>query len=66
MTPYRELNGKQAPMNECFFAFSNAQYEEGVKKAGIDGKKIYRADGGLYGTHEGITNFYKFYDDLTK
>lgn len=66
MSTYSELNNKQAPMIECFFAFSNQQFAEGVKNASLEGKKIYRGDGGLYGTREGITQFFKFYDDLNK
>lgn len=65
MKNYRELKDEQAPMTECFFAFSNSQFEEGVKKAGIEGKKILRGPAGLYGTHEGITQFVGFYDRLT-
>lgn len=63
---YSELKNKQPELHECFFAFSNQQFEEGVKKAGIEGKKIFRADGGLYGTQDGIQQLYDFYDNNSK
>lgn len=66
MKNYQELKNVQAPMIECFFAFSDSQFGEGVKKAGIEGKKIFRGPAGLYGTQEGIGNFLAFYDELTK
>jgi len=61
---YKEIKNRQPELHECFFAFSNKQFEEGVKKVGIEGKKIYRGIGGLYGTHEGIKQLYDFYDSL--
>jgi len=59
---YREFRDQEPELFECFFAFSNKQFEEGVKKAGIEEKKIFRGIGGLYGTSEGINKFMSFYD----
>lgn len=63
MSSYQELIGKQAPMHECFFAFSPSQYNEGVAKHNLYDKKLYRTGAGLIGTYEGIKAFEKFYDD---
>lgn len=63
MNNYQELIGKQAPMNECFFAFSKEQYNEGVAKHNLFDKKLYSTGMGLVGTYEGIKAFKKFYDD---
>jgi hypothetical protein len=59
---YNELKEQQAPCIDCFFAFSEKQFNEA--KAGLEGKKIYSAGQGLYGTQEGITNFLSFYKKL--
>ena len=53
-------------MFECFFAFSNDQFKEGVKKLNLEGKKIFRGAGGLYGTKEGIKKLYADYDNISK
>lgn len=66
MKTYREIKDQHPVMEECFFAFSNIQFEEGKKKAGIEDKKIYNGGMGLYGTKEGIKKFLDFYDNNTK
>lgn len=66
MANYGVIKNRQPELFECFFAFSDKQFEEGVKKAGIEGKKIYRGIGGLYGTQEGIQKLYNYYDELDK
>ena len=63
---YQEIKNIQAPLIECFFAFSNSQFEQGVKENNLENKKILSAGNGLYGTKEGITNFIGFYDNLSK
>jgi hypothetical protein len=65
MKNYTELKHEQAPMIECFFAFDKKQFDEGVKKAGIEGKKILTGPAGLFGTREGISQFMDFYDKLS-
>lgn len=66
MKRYAELKDKQPEMWECFFAFSNSQFAEGKKKAGIEDRKLYDGGMGLYGTQEGIKKFFNFYDNLDK
>jgi len=61
---YQEIKNRQPVLFECFFAFSNAQYYEGILKNKLKGKKIVKADGGLFGTHEGIKQLMDFYDAL--
>lgn len=66
MTKYSELKNINPELVECFFAFSKSQFEEGVKKAGIEGKKIFSGAGGLYGTNDGIKKLYADYDEISK
>ena len=63
---YQEIKEKQAPMIECFFAFSNEQYYEAIKENNLQDKKIYKSNYGLFGTKEGIDQFLAFYDNLSK
>jgi len=63
MKKYTEIISKQPEMINCFFAFSIDQYHEAIKKHNLEGKKIYRAYGGLFGTKEGIINFNNFYNN---
>ena len=53
MSKYTDLKNHEAPCIGCFFAFSNEQFENGVKEKGLEGQKIYSASklfSGLYGT----------------
>lgn len=63
---YSEMKNGHAPMVECFFAFSQKQFDEGVKKHNLEGRKIYSGKYGLYGTSYGIEQFYKFYENQHK
>lgn len=57
---YCTLKNKQPDLNECFFAFSNEQFEKEKRKANIPkDKKVYSLSNGLYGTKEGLDNFVK-------
>ena len=66
MRNYCELKDYEPELVECFFAFNNQQFAEGVKEKGIEGKKILRAPGGLFGTKEGIQKLYDDYDANSK
>lgn len=61
---YTELKERQPEMFECFFAFSQKQFAEGMKRAKIGDKNIYPGGAGLYGTSEGIKRLFSFYDAL--
>jgi hypothetical protein len=63
---YQQIKNQQAPLKDCFFAFSKEQYNEGIAKHNLEGKKIFSAFGGLYGTKEGIDELMNFYDELNK
>ncbi|MFA5299686.1 MAG: hypothetical protein WC389_15995 [Lutibacter sp.] len=66
MNKYTELKSIEPELFECFFAFNQTQFEEGLDKTGIRGKAICRAPGGLYGTREGIKKLYADYDAISK
>jgi hypothetical protein len=61
---YQEIKNKQPVLFECFFAFSNEQFKEGITEHKLEEKKIVKADGGLFGTREGIQQLMDFYDAL--
>ena len=63
---YQEIKNQQAPLRECFFAFSKEQYEKGIAENQLENKKIYSAYGGLYGTEEGINELMAFYDGVSE
>jgi len=64
MVKYHELKELHPETVNCFFAFSNSQFAEGMAKHNLEGQKIFSAGAGLYGTDEGIKNFLSFYDKL--
>lgn len=66
MRSYQEIKSKDPELFECFFAFSNQQFEEGVKNNKLEGKKILKGIGGLFGTQEGIAKLYSDYDEIDK
>jgi hypothetical protein len=63
---YQEIKNQQPILKDCFFAFGQTQFDEGVTKHNLQGKKIYRGHGGLYGTKEGIDELMNFYDNINK
>lgn len=66
MGTYYSLKSKEPVLFECFFAFSKQQFEEGMKKHSLYGKKIYSGSGNLYGTKEGIQKLMDHYDAIDK
>lgn len=52
-----ELFSGEIEMKECFFAFGDRQFHDKIKEFGIEGKKIFSADYGLYGTREGLDDY---------
>ena len=53
----------QAEMHECFFAFNSEQFAKGVKENNLEGKKLYRTGAGMFGTKEGIEDFFNQYKE---
>lgn len=66
MIPYNQLKNRHPVMEECFFAFSDSQVAEGIKKMGLEGKELFNGGFGLIGTREGIKKFMEFYDNNSK
>lgn len=54
---YTEAKKFNPSMKECFFAFGNAQFQEGKAKSIPEGEKVLSANHGLYGTDAGIKLF---------
>ena len=63
---YTEIKDKQPELKKCFFAFSNEQFDEGKKEAGIKDEKIFDGGYGLYGTKEGLNKVKEFYSNQSK
>lgn len=64
MSRYTELKDMSAPCVDCFFAFSQSQFEEGVKdirEKNKDAKIVRVSSLNLFGTKEGVDNFLNFY-----
>lgn len=67
MKSYTMIKDKQPELSECFFAFSNEQFTEGRKNAGLEGKKICALENiGLYGTRKGIKKLLADYDAIDR
>lgn len=64
MSKYQEIIKLQAPLKQCFFAFSKEQIKEGIQNLGLKNMKIISAGAGLYGTMEGIIEYTEFYDKI--
>jgi len=61
---YQEIKNQQPVLENCFFAFSNSQLAEGLKKFNLDKKDILSGGAGLYGTKEGIKSLFSYYESL--
>lgn len=59
-----------APVKECdcFFAFDNRQFADGLKSIRPlkDGEKVVRVGGGLFGTRDGVAKLFAWYDEKNK
>lgn len=62
---YLEIKNQQPVLENCFFAFSNEQFAEGLNRFNLDKKDILSGGAGLYGTKDGINKLFTFYDGLT-
>ena len=63
---YKELKNREAPMWECFFAFSNKQLDEGLEKTGLGKSELLSYGHGLFGSKRGIDKFLDFYSETNK
>ncbi|MEA5459109.1 hypothetical protein VB796_08680 [Arcicella sp. LKC2W] len=61
---YKELKNQHPELKECFYAFSNQQFAEGVKEKNLEGKKILKAMYGLFGTKEGLDEMQAHYENV--
>lgn len=64
---YTELKNQHPKREQCFWAFSKIQFDEGIQEHNLheqlNEKKIVCGGAGLYGTKEGIDSFRQFYED---
>ena len=66
---YKEIKEEmsRAPLEkfDCFFAFGNQQFAEGLKSIRplAEGEKIYHAGAGLYGTKDGLDKLDEWYKE---
>lgn len=51
---------------DCFFAFSDQQFTEGMKKIRPlkEGEKLVSVGAGMYGTRDGVDRFFAAYDEI--
>ena len=61
---YQQIKNEQPILKDCFFAFGQSQFNEGIVKHNLQGQKIYNGGSGLYGTKEGIEKLFAFYEGL--
>lgn len=65
MSNYTKLKDQNPELVDCFFAFSKSQFQEAIIKHNLQDKKILKADGGLFGTQEGIQKLYDDYEAIS-
>lgn len=66
MASYRELRSLQPDGSKIFFAFSQKQFEEGLRSIGATKDEVVSGLGGVIGRKEDVLAFIKFYDDIDK
>lgn len=57
---YAKLKQRQAPLFECFFAFNQKQFDQGLEKTGLDRSDVISPGMGLYGSRRGVEALRKF------
>lgn len=67
---YKELCDERCKVDvskyDCFFAFSNRQFDEGLKtiRPLREGEKLVSIGAGAYGTKDGAKRLFAFYDSI--
>lgn len=67
---YHELRAEQSNVNvhkyDVFFAFSNTQFVEGLKRIRPleEGERLVSIGGGGYGTRDGVKRLFEFYEEV--
>lgn len=67
---YKELQKEKENIDcfsyDCFFAFSNQQFADGLKKIRPlkEGEKLVSVGAGMYGTRDGVDKFFAAYDEF--
>ena len=64
MTRYEYLTMQQADIDTVFFAKTENQYNKACKAPQFIGRKIIKAGSNLYGTAEGLAEYFEFMEDL--
>jgi hypothetical protein len=62
MSSYKELSVLQAPAEKVFFAFSEKQFLEGLKKIGATREEVVSGVGGVIGREADVREFHAFYE----
>lgn len=62
----KERNEVDVKKYDCFFAFSNQQFSEGLKSIRPlkEGEKIVSIGAGGYGTRDGVDRLFAYYDEV--
>lgn len=65
---YSEVKNQQPDLEKMgvFFAFNDKQFNEGIERLHLQGKKLCNGLGGAIGTEEGLKQMMDFYDNLSK
>lgn len=61
-----ECNNVDVHAYDCFFAFNDDQFDEGLKRIRPlrDGEKLVRLGAGCFGTKDGAKRLFDFYDSI--
>lgn len=63
---YKELSDMQPLLWECFFAFSEEQFSQGLEETGLNRSNIVTTNFGLYGSKRGIQKLLSDYEERDK